>query len=348
MNVSTRNLGLVLFVLQIVTTGCGDGAPPPATSVPSTEDTTTTEAAALGCPTPFIGTGDHDVVITHEGRAHTFHVHVPAGVRASTRVPVVFSFHGGFGTADGAEQTAGLVPFSDANGFVLVRPEGSPATSGQVWNAGSCCGAAAETDQAVDHVGAVRVFLDTLQTQLCVDKKRVFATGHSNGGMFSYRLACELSDRIAAIASNAAYLMNRDLSVLPARTLFTCAPSRPVPVLHMHGLADGCAPINGGVSGLDPAIRPTARYGVDLFRVNNGCGATPTTTYSQGTASCSTWSGCSAGADVTYCTEGGAGHVWPGSTRYPAATRTQCGGDVTSDLQANTMLWNFFTTHPMP
>jgi polyhydroxybutyrate depolymerase len=288
--------------------------------------------------------------VAHDGRDFVFHVHIPASVDVHAPAPVVLFFHGGGGSADGQELVVQLIPFADAHGFVLVRGEGfaTPGGNGEVWNAGSCCAAAADNALAIDHVGAVRAFLDLLATQTCVDAKRVFATGHSNGGMFSYRLGCELADRIAAIAPNAAMLMDRDLDATPVKTLFACTPSRPVPVLHLHGLADLCAPFAGGSSnGLDPATRPPVQYGIDVFRAANACAAEPMTTFTTGMASCSTWGGCSAGADVTLCTIGGAGHIWAGAP-YRPATRTQCGGEASSDLDANQAIWDFFVAHPMP
>jgi polyhydroxybutyrate depolymerase len=327
-----------------------DAAPGDASAAVPDGAASGTDAGA--CPRSPLAAGDHDVTVTHDGVDHVFHIHVPAGLDLHAPAPVVLFFHGGGGTADGQELIVQLVPFADAHGFVLVRGEGYETVggvNGEVWNAGSCCGIAADNARAIDHVGAVRAFLDVLEAKVCVDPKRVFATGHSNGGMLAYRLGCELADRVAAIAPNAAFLMNRDLDATPQPvTLFDCAPARPVPVLHLHGLADLCAPFGGGSSnGLDPATRPTVQSGIDVFRARNGCADTPTTTYSQGMASCSTWGGCAEGADITLCTIGGAGHTWAGAP-YRPATQMMCGGTGTMDLDANSMIWDFFVAHPMP
>jgi polyhydroxybutyrate depolymerase len=324
-------------------------------SLPMASEDDRAEAAGLrpgagSCPTRPLRAGDHDITIKHEGIDHTFKVHVPSSVDRHKPAPVVLFYHGGNGTADGQEAVVKLLPVADEHGFVLVRGEGYPTLSGsgQVWNAGACCGIAADTaTQSVDHVGATSAFLDELETRLCVDRRRVFATGHSNGGMLAYRLACELSDRVAAIAPNAAFLMNRDLDAEQVTTLFSCEPTRPVPVLQLHGLADQCAPIGGGESaGHDPATRPTVRSGIEVLRVANGCRATPTVTRPDDTTTCFTWGDCTAGADVILCAIDGAGHTWPGSF-YPAETQGTCGG-AAADLDANQMIWEFFAAHPMP
>lgn len=296
---------------------------------------------------PELGPGDHDISIVHQNVVHLFHVHVPRRVGQTSPAPLLFSFHGGGGTAEGGEAVSQLIPFADSRGFILVEPEGYDVadTGIRTWNAGACCGPAAARN--IDHVGATNAFLDLIQTKLMIDRKRVYATGHSNGGMMAYRLACELSGRIAAIAPNAAFLMNQDLSQSPPATLFACRPPRPVPVLHMHGLADGCAPFNGGVGPTDPAIRPPVSYGIDLFRQRNQTGAASTVTYQKGASICETWTSPS-GADVTLCSSAKAGHVWPGSDLYRFETRQRCGGNKTFDLDANSVLWSFMMAHPMP
>jgi polyhydroxybutyrate depolymerase len=296
-----------------------------------------------------VAAGDRDIRVVVDGIEHVFHVHVPAGL--SGPAPVVLFFHGGGGDADGQEQSVGLLPFSDEHGFVLVRGEGwlVPSGFGRVWNAGACCGAGDDTGSGVDHVAAVDAFLGRLEAELCVDPRRVYATGHSNGGMFAFRLACELSGRIAAVAPNAAFLMNRDLDVEPAVELFACAPPRPVPTLQLHGMADTCAPFAGGSSsGLESATRPPVSYGLETLRAANGCEDTRSSiTFENGAARCESW--CAGTAkEVTLCTVEGAGHVWPGSSVYPPTTQQLCSGTTTEDLDANQTIWSFFQAHPMP
>ena len=117
-------------------------------------------------------------------------------------------------------------------GFIAVHPKGG----GNTWNAGLCCGEAMTAK--VDDVGFVAAMLDELEARFCVDTDRVFACRLSNGGFISHRLACELSERIAAIAP-----------VAGTNVTSPCAPSQPVSVIHFHGTADTLVPYNGFAGG---------------------------------------------------------------------------------------------------
>src|SRR5690606_3308049 len=144
---------------------------------------------------------------------------------------LVLNFHG-FTSADWQEALLTRMDREvDARGVIVAYPQGV-ATS---WNAGACCGTA--WADAVDDVGFVRALIEHLEAEYCIDARGVDATGMSNGGFLSHRLACELSDRIAAIAPVAGVL-----GVDPA----SCAPSRPVPVWQFHGTEDPLVPYEGG------------------------------------------------------------------------------------------------------
>lgn len=280
---------------------------------------------------------DVDGRVTVAGLTHEYHLSVPSSYRAGHPLPLVLLLHGGGGDAENVEETTQLRATAERHGFLLLRPEGYDARGRglRTFNAGACCGPAAARN--VDHVAATRAMLDAVERDYSVDRRRVYATGHSNGGMMAYRLAVEMSDRIAAIAPNAAML------VLDHPR----PPSRAVAVFHMHGLADQCAPFAGGrSSGIDPSIRPPARASIDFFVRNNGCSAAPRVTYDHGAAHCVTYGNCRGGADVTLCTIAGGGHAWPGAPRYALRTQHNCGGTLTHDLDANEAIWQFFAAHP--
>jgi polyhydroxybutyrate depolymerase len=191
----------------------------------------------------------------------------------------------------------------------------------------------------IDHVQAVRAILDRVEAEWRVDTARVYATGHSNGGMMAYRLACELSDRVTGIAPNAAYLVDRDLDASPPRELFRCEPVRPVPVMHMHGDADTCAPMDGGRStGFEPSLRPPVSDSIARFVAINHASPTPRLTYQRGDVTCVTHDG---DADVVLCTASGGGHAWPGAS-YSLRTQRNCGGTAIGGMDANEAIWDFF------
>lgn len=287
-----------------------------------------------------------DVVrsVTAGAIRHDFHVYVPSSYDGSKRMPLLLFFHGGGGNARQGERTVNLRVTAEKRGFILVRPEGYDAggLGFRTWNAGACCPGAA--DAGIDHVAAVRSILDRVEDEWLIDTDRVFATGHSNGGMMSYRLACELSDRIAAIAPNSAYLVDKDLEASPPRTLFPCAPARPVPVMHMHGDADVCAPMKGGwSSGLLVALRPPVAESIARFVALNHASTTARVTYQNDDVTCVTHDG-EQDADVVLCTARGGGHSWPGAA-YSLATRSTCEGAAIRGMDANTAIWDFFLEH---
>lgn len=265
-------------------------------------------AACNGKPMPRSGTrflGERSYI-----------VHVPTGY-GDAAVPLVLNLHGYRATADIQQSYSQMDGKADAEGFVVVYPqgEGSPPA----WNAGGCCGGA-----TTDDVGFLAALLDALEEELCIDPRRVYVTGLSNGGFMSHRLACEMADRIAAAAPVAG-----TIAVDP------CRPARPIPVLHIHGTADATVPYEGGWS-------KGARETMVEWAERNGCDPTSATTFQNGDSRCETWSGCEGGADVVLCTVEGGGHTWPGSFDVPAL------GYTTKDLVANDVIWTFFAAHPKP
>jgi polyhydroxybutyrate depolymerase len=219
---------------------------------------------------------------------------------------VVLNFHGYTSNAWQQESYSGMSDKADEAGFIAVHPDGIQNS----WNAGGCCGGAAQ--QGIDDVGFVGDLLDALAADFCVDPARIYATGMSNGGFMAQRLACDLSDRIAAIASVAGYNVTD-----------RCEPTRPVPVMHFHGTAD--ATVDYG--GVDATIRGWVQ--------RNDCTGGPVTTYSNGDASCETYSGCADDASVVLCTIDGGGHSWPGAF------------GANSGIDATDALWDFLSAHRM-
>jgi polyhydroxybutyrate depolymerase len=171
--------------------------------------------------------------------------------------------------------------------------------------------------------------LDALAKDYCVDPKRVFSAGFSNGGMLSHRLACELSDRIAAIGP-----------VAGTMAIDACKPSRPVPVMHVHGKSDFVVPYNGGGLGGAQSVNDTISGWVS----RNGCtDAQATGVFEKGKALCVEYSQCNAGSAVRLCTIDGGGHQWPGGTSAGGF-----GGTLNMDLDSSEAMAAFFEAHPMP
>jgi polyhydroxybutyrate depolymerase len=308
------------------------------------------------CPSASLDAGDYPNTLTLDGGARTFTVHVPPGLDPTTPAPLVFAFHGGGQTATAFEAFAHIVPKADANGFILVEPEGTPALPGlaagtlDVWNAGNCCELAAQVNTNVDDVGFVRAMIDAVSQQLCIDPKRIFAAGFSNGGMLAHRLACELSDKIAAITAVSGGMGDVDLDTMPTEQLFACNPGRQVPVLHIHGTQDACYPFDGGFGPLSLVTFEPVRVTVQNWVARNGCSnGPPTTVLTNGAATCNLYP-CPHAGEVEFCTIDGGGHYWPGGDDW-AGSEVFCGsnqGARSADLIANDAFWSWFKSHPMP
>lgn len=203
-------------------------------------------------------------------------------------------------------------------GFRVVYPDPVPDASGDpanlegCWNAGTCCGDAQST--GVDDVKFISSLLDDLIGNSNIDKTRVFVAGLSGGGMMTYRLACELSNRIAAIAS-----------VSGAQVIKICRPARPVSILEMHGTDDSRLPYEGNQ--YFPSPSSTIQRWVTL----GGCANQPAQTVS-GITDTSTWSQCRGGTVVQFDTVRGGHHSWFGSDMDP----------VPGEPNANTVVRDFF------
>jgi polyhydroxybutyrate depolymerase len=182
-------------------------------------------------------------------------------------------------------------------------------------------------------VGFVLAVLDQVERELPVDRGRVFATGISNGGMLAYRLACDASDRFAAIAPVSATLVTDG-----------CSPTVPVSVLHIHGLADGNVPFDGGVPTKNfqpnpPAYRPV-REALDAFVRADGCEPDPRVR-TRGVVTTERWRGCDGRSAVELVTIADGGHSWPGGKQMARVL-----DPPSTALDATSAIVAFFAAHP--
>ncbi|MEO5336001.1 MAG: prolyl oligopeptidase family serine peptidase [Magnetospirillum sp. WYHS-4] len=281
--------------------------------------------------------GEPTIKVGEETRAYL--LHVPASAPKENR-PLVVAFHGGGTSAAVMEHFSGLSEKADAAGFVVAYPEGSGRVNRVLtWNAGACCGHAAE--RKADDVAFAAALIDELIAKVRVDPRRVYVTGMSNGAMMAYRVAAELPERVAAVAAVAG-----GLEIDPA------AVRVPMPVLHFHGTADEYAPYKGGKggrSGLGHAHRPVAETVATWVKVN---GAEPFVV-SVALADHDRNDGTrvvrhehaagKAGVEVVLYEIQGGGHTWPGRARREALL-----GATSMDVSANDAIWEFFSRHHKP
>lgn len=246
----------------------GSGSPPAACEVASLFE-------------PGVHTG---ITIDVDGVSRSYDLFVPESYDPTAAAPLVVNFHGLFGSPAQQVEFSQFDPTAEAHGMLVAYPAGIGAS----FNAGGCCGEASSS--GVDDVGFARALVADVSVKMCVDPRRVYATGMSNGGHMAHRIACEAADLFAAAASVAGILYVAE-----------CAPARPISMIQLHGTSD----LIVGYNGVPEMMAAWAD--------RNGCSPTSETTFEQGDMVCETWPGCDAGVEVSLCTIDGGGHCWPGN-----------------------------------
>lgn len=221
-------------------------------------------------------------------------------------MPLLIVLHGAGRDAAAAEQATGFSDAAMANDFVVAYPNGTPANlvEGELaWNAGACCGAAARG--AVDDEAFVLAMIAELQASYAIDPSRIYLSGYSNGGMMSYRLACEHGELFAGIA-----VISGALNFSP------CTPTVPLSVLIVHGTADLTVPYNGGETNDRTAARfgqwlnTSVEYATNFWVEHDDCDTDAVVTELEPTTT-DTYSGCTDGAEIEVVTIAEGTHTWP-------------------------------------
>jgi polyhydroxybutyrate depolymerase len=305
--------------------------------------TNSTLSAGAACAT------GGDVTLTEievivDGTTRTAVVHVPSEATGTEPLPVVLSFHGGGELAENRPEVDRFMTLGYQNGFVSVYPQGLVGDAGPV---SGVTGWDIEAT-AVDEPAFVAALLDELGTQVCIDESRVYAAGNSNGGAMALLLACELSDRIAAVASVEGAVLEPGCTGDPS----------PVPTIAFHGLDDTIVPYAGSTSsggGFPPVLDVMAARAAI-----NGCTGDPTVETVSPTVERRTWNGCT--APVVLYTLNNHGHAWPGHplpvsqedlasfippSMSGAMTADEFAANMlltNNDIDASELIWEFFDT----
>ena len=277
----------------------------------------------VGCTFSSFSQQTINASITHDGIQRDYILYIPELYDGSTAVPLVFNFHG-YGSNAAQQMFYGdFRDIADTEGFLLVHPEGTTFIGDQFWNVGF-----PGLSSNIDDVGFTEALIDELATLYAIDLDRVYATGMSNGGFMSFLLACQLSEKIAAVASVTGSVTQD--------TFDDCNAQHPIPVLQIHGTDDGVVLYNG--NNLSIPIADVISYWVDF----NNCETTPTTTtlpdvdVSDGsTIEHSVYEDGDNGITTEHMKVIGGGHTWPGSVINTAGTN--------QDIDASMEIWLFFS-----
>lgn len=263
--------------------------------------------------------------ISHDGLDRAYILYLPAGYEeGGADLPLVLNFHGYTSNANEQMFYGDFRSIADTANFIVVHPAGTVDDNGNThWNVG--WGAS-----TVDDIGFTAALLDSLSANYNVDQERIYSTGMSNGGFMSYELACEMSDRIAAIASVT--------GTMNAGRFSTCNPGRPVPVLEIHGTADPTVPYNGAnwIEGSEDVVAFWADF--------NNCDETPIVTdvpdiniTDDSTVEWWRYRNGDSGAEVELFKIFDGGHTWPGTAfAFPATNY---------DINASVEIWRFFSRY---
>jgi polyhydroxybutyrate depolymerase len=206
---------------------------------------------------------------------------------------LMISYHGWSGTNQMMAEWTGFNLLADQEGFIAVYPQGyeSPPT----WNAGNSPSGPTGHE---DDVQFTRDMLTYLKKNYCIDSHRIYLVGFSLGGGMAHRLACNLSDQITAIATvSGAY------HPLPEG----CRPVRPVPVLEIHGTADGDTPYDGNPL----LLRSSVEEYLNTWLTLDKCDTTPQVFLQQPNITGSAWTHCAAGVQVRHYRIDDGTHIWP-------------------------------------
>jgi polyhydroxybutyrate depolymerase len=276
---------------------------------------------------PAVPVGSSEHAIRVDGRDRTYRAYRPASLPSGEPVALVVMLHGGFGSADQAEEAYGWDAEADREGFVVAYPDGL----GRAWAVGGgCCGQSGRT--GVDDVAFAEAMVAQVSDRLPIDPARIYATGISNGGMLAYRLACD-STVFAAIGPDSATLLG------------PCDDPAPISVIHIHGTADTRIRYEGGkgdgVAGIDGPPVPEV---IARWREVARCGPSRSTTDDTVTASVVE---CPGGVTVELITIDGAGHQWPGSKPKTLVDRALGLDPPSTALDATDTIWRFFATHTL-
>ena len=252
----------------------------------------------------------------------------PSHPEAEGQSSLILNLHGYGSNALEQMQYTGLDNYTNSkeNNFILIHPQGAPlntalTSSTSHWNSGAWT-----IGSTVDDVDFIDTIINLVSEKYDINVNRIYSTGMSNGGFMSYHLACNLSSKIAAIASITGSMSKQ--------TLESCNPEHPTPVLQIHGTLDGTVPFDGNSAiGMEP-IEKVMTY----WQEYNSCDVEPlisVTDFFELGSSVEHWQyfNCLNNVQVELYKIDGMWHTWPQEDRF--------------GISASQTIWDFFNTYDL-
>lgn len=271
------------------------------------------------------------LTMNHDGEVREYDIFIPPGYTSSEQVPLVLNMHGFNASSESQATYSEFNQIADTARFIVVYPQGLVRTidtgqTGAHWNA--------YFGTEVDDKGFLIRLMDQMIADYYIDESRIYATGWSNGGYMAYRLACEVSDRLAAVASVTGTMVFQQLP--------NCDPSNAVSVLHIHGTNDKTVNYNGSARSVGvPEV-------ISTWLNNNNCSSSNVMEINlpdldpndSSTVSKFEYNKCTLNSDVHLYKVSGGGHTWPG-----ASLERPDLGPTNQDIKASAVIWEFFRLH---
>jgi polyhydroxybutyrate depolymerase len=258
-------------------------------------------SSAPACTGMPLSAGDHEYMIdSKNGIKYSYILSIPKTVDPMQRAPLILHWHALTSDPEEARSLTSIDAKAEAAKAIVVYPR-SPDKS---WDTGSCC-LATSGGKARDEEVFARELVKDVVSKACVDGKRIYTNGFSNGGMMSQLLACRMGDVFAAVAP-----MGSTLTIDEA----TCKPSRPIPMFLINGTADPLV----GYDSPSFAGGLTVPADIKFWAEKNKCTGEPEMFLQMGKVTCKRYTQCGAGVELSFCAVEGMGHCVPGMKKESA------------------------------
>jgi len=325
-----KHIAIIILILSIILIGCTatPEASPTSTQKPTDDIEPTIEVTSTATSKSIKEDASSYKIFEFEGSKRYYLIFTPESYTGTENLPLVLHISSYGWTPKQEMEYTKLNQVADSNNFIIVYP-----SSVNNWNSGIGENPQWPTGDSND-VGFIDTFIDFLDSNYRIDLDRIYVTGYSNGGFMAYKLACQLSHRIAAIAS-----VGGEIST---NTLADCNPLRTMPILQIHGTEDSWISINGA-TGLE-SVEETLNFWIQY----NDCQDTNTIaiedidTTDDSTVEKISYSNCTDNSNIIFFKVINGGHTWPGAgpAGYPA-------GNTNQDINAGIEIWNFFEQYSL-